>query len=112
LLKSKKLHNQEWFAKAVAAYGDRLHALIKLNTCGPSWKHPYCGFPPMICKENQRRAIARREVRKNGGRRSDLPRLLPVPKPWLSYHSNMSTFLSNLQQPSGFFPVSFGGGSS
>jgi len=56
---SKKQHKDAWSGKAVAKYGEKLHAFIKSKTAVPSWRAPYCGTTPPICREYQKQALAR-----------------------------------------------------
>lgn len=107
LMQSKKIHKAAWSAKAIASYGDKLHALIKENSSVQTWKSPYCGFPPPTCRENQKRALARRRARKRGESTSHLPALLEVPKPWMGFQSNVSCFNPQWPQYSGYSNVSF-----
>jgi len=102
LLKSKKVYNEAWSVKAIGTCGEKLHALIKANTSMQTWKSPYCGFPPPICKENQRRAIARRRAKRKGENISHFALLLEVSKPWLIQASNLSLFHQHWQHSSGF----------
>jgi len=55
---SKKQHRDAWSTKVVAKYGEKLHTFIKSNTALPSWRAPYCGSTPPICRKNQKQALA------------------------------------------------------
>jgi len=70
---------------------------------------PYCGFLPPICKENQRYAIARREVKRRGESTSHIPPLLDIPKVWHLAFNNFS-FQSGFYQFNNFSTFVPGGG--
>jgi len=109
MLISEKRHQAAWSAKAISEYGDKLHLLIKHHKYMPSSRSPYCGFPPPICKENQRRALERRRARKARLGTSHLLPLLEVTKPWHQPFANPASFAHNFDRAGGLFPTSFAG---
>lgn len=62
----KKAFDQIWSPAAVAAYGQSLHDRIRSRELLPpnSFWPPFLGFPPEICRENQRFAIEHRRAKR------------------------------------------------
>lgn len=76
----KRAFDQSWSPTAVAAYGQCLHDRIRFGEPLPpnSFRPPLLGFPPEICRENQRLAIKRRRAK---CRNKDVSHLPPLTSP-------------------------------
>lgn len=76
----KKAFDQSWSPAAVAAYGQCLHDRIRSGEPLPpnSFRAPFLGFPPEVCRENQRLAMERRRAKR---RKEDVSNLPPLRSP-------------------------------
>ena len=98
----KKAFDQSWSPAAVAAYGQCLHDRIRSGEPLPpnSFRPPFLGFPPEICRENQRLAIKRRRAKR---RKEDVSNLPPLTSPHWA-HKPGAPLWSRIQSQEGHDP--------